>query len=86
MKRWMRKVDVTDADGLVLEDVEPAEPGPGEESLTALGHAGEVAMVGLMDRDGPAPGFALFGKSLRGIMVGDGAMYAALSAFVDEDS
>jgi len=54
------------------------------ESLTALGYAGEVAMVGLMDMDGPAPGFALFGKSLRGIMVGNGAMYAALSAFVDE--
>ena len=50
------------------------------ESLGALGHAGEVAMVGLMDMDGPAPGFALFGKSLRGVMVGDGAMYAALSA------
>ena len=58
-------------------------------------------MVGLIgeDRDGPAPGFALFaGDAARNpcairdhrfvslASVGDGAMYAALSAFVDEDS
>ena len=33
--------------------------------------------------DGPAPGFALYGKSLRGIMVGSAAMFKALAAFIE---
>ena len=30
MKRWMMKSDVTEIEGLVLEDVPTPEPGPGE--------------------------------------------------------
>jgi len=77
---------VFDATGGVDKVIDTIGTGTANESLTALKYGGEAATIGLIDMDGPAPGFSLFGKSLRGIMVGSGAMYEDLSAFIDEHS
>ena len=52
-------------------------------ALAACGYGGEVAMVGLRDEEGPSLGFDLFGKSVRGIMVGSATMYAALRELLE---
>jgi len=75
---------VLEATGGVHKVVDSVGPGAANRSLTALAYGGEVAVVGLIDMEGPAPGFALYGKSLRGIMVGSERMYDELSAFVDK--
>ena len=48
------------------------------QALAACAYGGEVAVIGLRDQEGPALGFDLFGKSVRGIMVGSASMYGAL--------
>ena len=48
------------------------------QALAAATYNGEVAVIGLRDQEGPALGYDLFGKSVRGIMVGSASMYAAL--------
>lgn len=48
------------------------------QSLVACAYGGEVATMGLRDQEGPSLDFSLFGKSIRGIAVGSGAMYRAL--------
>ncbi len=48
------------------------------QALAACAYGGEVAVIGLRDQAGPALGYELFGKSVRGIMVGSARMYAAL--------
>lgn len=48
------------------------------QSLGACAYGGEVAVIGLRDQEGPSLDFSLFGKSIRGIAVGSGAMYRAL--------
>ncbi|PPK86561.1 NADPH:quinone reductase-like Zn-dependent oxidoreductase [Neolewinella xylanilytica] len=47
-------------------------------ALAACAYGGEVAVIGLRDQEGSALGYDLFGKSVRGIMVGSASMYAAL--------
>jgi len=77
---------VFDATGGIDKVIDTIGIGTANQSLTALKYGGEVATVGLMDMDGPPIGFSLFGKSLRGIMVGSGAMYEDLSSFIDKHS
>ena len=54
------------------------------QALAACGYGGEVAVIGLRDQEGPALGYDLFGKSVRGIMVGSASMYAALKEQLEE--
>jgi len=75
---------IFDSTGGVHKVVDTIGTGTINQSLTALVYGGEVATVGLMNMDGPAPSFGLYGKSIRGIMVGNASMYKALAAFIDE--
>lgn len=48
------------------------------QSLRTCAYGGEVATMGLRNQEGPSLDFSLFGKSIRGIAVGSGAMDRAL--------
>ncbi|WP_198661616.1 zinc-dependent alcohol dehydrogenase family protein [Lewinella sp. IMCC34183] len=69
---------VAEATGGVDKVINTIGFGAVNQALTACAYGGEVAVIGLRDQKGPALGFELFGKSVRGIMVGSASMYAAL--------
>ena len=65
--------------------VEVGGVGTLEQSMAAVGFNGEIAMIGVLTREGNAnPGALMFkGASIRGIFVGSKAMAVRLNAFID---
>jgi NADPH:quinone reductase-like Zn-dependent oxidoreductase len=73
------------AGGAINHVVEVGGLGTLAQSLQAVGFGGEVALIGVLSRQGDANPMALMvkGASLRGIFVGSVAMARDLNAFVD---
>ena len=65
--------------------VEVGGAGTLAQSIAAVGFGGEVALIGVLTREGDTSphGLMIKGASLRGIFVGSGAMAQALNAFID---
>jgi NADPH:quinone reductase-like Zn-dependent oxidoreductase len=65
--------------------VEVGGAGTLAQSMQAVGYAGEVALIGVLTREGDTSPHALMlkGASLRGIFVGSRAMAERLNAAVD---
>ncbi len=74
---------VVKATGGVAKVINTIGFGVVNQSLAACHYGGEVAVVGLRSPEGPSLGFDLFGKSVRGIMVGSAKMYEALRAHLE---
>lgn len=68
--------------------VEVGGAGTLAQSIAAVGYGGEIALIGVLTREGnTAPHGLMFkGASLRGIFVGSHAMAERLNAFVDAHS
>jgi NADPH:quinone reductase-like Zn-dependent oxidoreductase len=73
------------AGGLIHHVVEVGGLGTLGQSIQAVGFGGEIALIGVLSREGDANPMALMvkGASLRGIFVGSAAMARELNAFVD---
>jgi len=57
------------------------------QSMQAVGFAGEIALIGVLSREGEPPNphaLMMKGASLRGIFVGNGKMFSDMSAFIDK--
>jgi NADPH:quinone reductase-like Zn-dependent oxidoreductase len=65
--------------------VEVGGAGTLTQSMMAVGYGGEIALIGVLSREGNPPPHMLMGKgaNLRGIFVGSAAMARALNDFVD---
>jgi len=73
------------AGGAINHVVEVGGLGTLAQSMQAIGFGGEIALIGVLSRQGDANPMALMvkGASLRGIFVGSAAMARDLNAFVD---
>lgn len=73
------------AGGGVDHVVEVGGAGTLQHSMAAVGHNGEVALIGVLTREGETGPHALMlkGASLRGIFVGSAAMAIALNRAID---
>ncbi|MBN9146046.1 MULTISPECIES: zinc-dependent alcohol dehydrogenase family protein [unclassified Novosphingobium] len=67
--------------------VEVGGAGTLAQSIAAVGFGGEIALIGVLTRDGDTSphGLMLKGASLRGIFVGSKAMALELNAFIDSN-
>jgi NADPH:quinone reductase-like Zn-dependent oxidoreductase len=74
------------AGGAISHVVEVGGLGTLAQSMQAIGFGGEIALIGVLSRQGDANPMALMvkGASLRGIFVGSAAMARDLNAFVDQ--
>ena len=56
-----------------------------KQSITAVGFGGEIALIGVLTREGDTNPHSLMfkGGSIRGIFVGSRGMAARLNAFID---
>ena len=65
--------------------VEVGGAGTLQQSMAAVGYNGEVALIGVLTREGETGPHALMmkGASLRGIFVGSAAMAIALNKAID---
>jgi NADPH:quinone reductase-like Zn-dependent oxidoreductase len=74
------------AGGMIHHVVEVGGLGTLGQSIQAVGFGGEIALIGVLSREGDANPMALMvkGASLRGIFVGSAAMARELNAFVEE--
>lgn len=65
--------------------VEVGGAGTLAQSIAAVGYGGEIALIGVLTRDGDTSPHALMfkGATLRGIFVGSAGMARRLNAFVD---
>ncbi len=73
------------AGGGVDHVVEVGGAGTLKQSITAVGFGGEIALIGVLTREGdtnPHP-LMLKGGSIRGIFVGSRGMASRLNAFID---
>lgn len=68
--------------------VEVGGAGTLAQSIAAVGFAGEIALIGVLTREGDTSphGLMLKGASIRGIFVGSKAMALDLNAFIDRHS
>lgn len=73
------------AGGGVDKVVEVGGAGTLKQSIAAVGFAGEIALIGVLTREGDTnPHGVMFkGASIRGIFVGSKGMAARLNAFID---
>lgn len=73
------------AGGGVDKVVEVGGAGTLKQSITAVGFAGEIALIGVLTREGDTNphGLMFKGASIRGIFVGSKGMAERLNAFVD---
>ncbi|MEO9131516.1 MAG: NAD(P)-dependent alcohol dehydrogenase [Sphingomonas sp.] len=73
------------AGGGVDHVVEVGGAGTLQQSMAAVGFSGEVALIGVLTREGETGPHALMmkGASLRGIFVGSGAMATSLNRAID---
>jgi NADPH:quinone reductase-like Zn-dependent oxidoreductase len=72
------------AGGMIHHVVEVGGLGTLGQSIQAVGFGGEIALIGVLSREGDANPMALMVKgALRGIFVGSAAMARELNAFVD---
>jgi NADPH:quinone reductase-like Zn-dependent oxidoreductase len=78
-------VEVAQITGGVDHVVEVGGAGTLQQSFTAVGFNGEVALIGVLTREGNSnPHTLMFkGASLRGIFVGSAGMARRLNAFID---
>ena len=68
--------------------VEVGGAGTLAQSIAAVGFAGEIALIGVLTRDGDTSphGLMMKGASIRGIFVGSKKMATDLNAFIDSHS
>lgn len=73
------------AGGGVTKVVEVGGAGTLKQSIAAVGFAGEIALIGVLTREGDTSPHSLMfkGASIRGIFVGSKGMAQRLNAFVD---
>lgn len=73
------------AGGGVDHVVEVGGAGTLKQSITAVGFGGEIALIGVLTREGDTNPHSLMfkGGSIRGIFVGSRGMAARLNAFID---
>ncbi|MGV3511760.1 MAG: zinc-dependent alcohol dehydrogenase family protein [Novosphingobium sp.] len=73
------------AGGGVDKVVEVGGAGTLKQSIAAVGYAGEIALIGVLTREGDTSphGLMFKGASIRGIFVGSRGMAQRLNAFVD---
>ncbi|MBB4613763.1 zinc-dependent alcohol dehydrogenase family protein [Novosphingobium taihuense] len=73
------------AGGGVDKVVEVGGAGTLKQSIAAVGFAGEIALIGVLTREGDTNphGLMFKGASIRGIFVGSKAMAQRLNAFID---
>ena len=74
------------ADGGVDKVVEVGGAGTLKQSIAAVGFAGEIALIGVLTREGDTNphGLMFKGASIRGIFVGSKGMAQRLNAFIDQ--
>ncbi|MES2302121.1 MAG: NAD(P)-dependent alcohol dehydrogenase [Pseudomonadota bacterium] len=76
------------AGGGVDHVVEVGGAGTLKQSIAAVGFAGEIALIGVLTREGDTSphGLMFKGASIRGIFVGSKGMAQRLNAFVDKNA
>ena len=84
--QWGAKAAEISGAGGVDQVVEVGGPGTLAQSMQAVGFGGEIALIGVLSRQGDTNPMPLMvkGASLRGIFVGSREMARRLNAFVEE--
>jgi NADPH:quinone reductase-like Zn-dependent oxidoreductase len=82
---WGREAAKLTATGGVDHVIEVGGVGTLAQSIQSVGFAGEVALIGVLTREGDTNphGLMMKGASLRGIFVGNGIMAERLNACID---
>jgi len=85
---WGAKAAALSGKAGVEHVVEVGGAGTLAQSIAAVGFAGEIALIGVLTRDGDTSphGLMMKGASIRGIFVGSKKMATDLNAFIDSHS